>query len=246
MLDRPTYAQLAKPANLVSMQYKPAIWTLNSYYPTSYMGYALSNRSIYGCRLEPSVGKGAEGYEVEKYKRTIGSTTYEVARISQAGELLFANYCTGNGEDYTCYQVTPGADHPACIQTAEEVLASYKLIPNPFFGEAITPPNRWVCQDQAGTVGLCLISYSVPLNALAFNSDGEAWAVGDDGILLHRDGQTWKEVNSPATHPLYDLNFSSPVRGWAVGAGAEVGADVGLTSGLEEIKAKLMVPEALK
>lgn len=195
---------------------------LNSYYPTSYMGYSLSNRSIYGCKLEPSVGKGAEGYEVEQYKRTIGSTAYDIARISQAGELLFANYCTGTGEDSTCYQVTPGTDHVACTQAAEEVLATFKLIPNPFYGAVISAPNHWACQDQAGTVGLCLISYSVPLNALAFSSDGQTWAVGDDGILLHREGVTWAEVNSPASHPLYDLSFSSPVNAWAVGAGAEV------------------------
>jgi hypothetical protein len=222
LLDRPTNVQLAKPTNLVSMQYNPSVWMLNSFYPTSYMGYSLNHRAIYGCKLEPSIGKGVEGYEVEQYKRTYGLTTFEVARFSQAGELVFANYCTGSGEDHTCYQITPGADHADCIQAAEEVLATFKLIPNPFFGRVISSPNRWGCQDQAGMVGLCLISFSVPLNALAFSSDGQAWAAGDDGIILHREGQAWKEVNSPATHPLYDLSFSSPVNGWAVGAGAEV------------------------
>jgi hypothetical protein len=222
LLDRPTSAQLAKPANLVSLQYNPTIWMLNSYYPSSYMGYSLSNRSIYGCNLEPTVSKEAQGYEVEQYNRTIGSTTFKIARYSQTGELIFANYCTGSGEDNTCYQVTPGVDHAACSQAAEEVLATFKLILKPFFGEGISSSNRWICQNQAGTVGLCLISYSVPLNALAFSTDGQAWAAGDDGILLHRDGQAWKEVSSPATQPLYDLSFSSPVSGWAVGAGAAV------------------------
>jgi hypothetical protein len=222
MLDRPTYAQLAKPANLVSMQYDPSVWMLNSYYPTPTMGYSLSNRTIYDCRLEPSVGKGAEGYEVEHYNRPLGSTTFQIARGSQAGELLFANYCTGIGEDYTCYQVTPGADHTACTQAAEEVLATFKLISNPFFGDVSSSSNRWVCQNQAGTIGLCLISYSIPLNALTFTPDGQAWAVGDDGILLHREGQIWKEVSSPTSHPLYDVSFTSLANGWAVGDGAEV------------------------
>jgi hypothetical protein len=222
LIDRPTYAQLAKPANLVSMEYDPTAWTLNSFYPTSYMGYSLSNRSIYDCKLEPSVGKGAEGYEVEKYNRPIGSTKFEVARVSQAGELLFANYCTGESEDYTCYQMTPSADHAACTQAVEKVLASFKLIPNPFFGSVITSPNHWICQDAAGTVGLCLISYSIPLNALGFSPDGQAWAVGNDGIILHREGLEWKEANSSASHPLYDLNISSLTSAWAVGDGAEV------------------------
>ncbi len=221
LLDRPTYAQLAKPANLISMQYNPSIWMLNSYYPTSYMGFSLSNRSIFDCRLEPSVGKGVEGYEVEKYNRPIGSTPYQIARVSLGGELLFANYCTGSETDYTCYQMTPGVDHDACSQAAEEVLATYKLIPNPFFS-VNSSTNRWMCQDQAGPVGVCLISYSVPLNALAFSPDGQAWAVGDDGIILHREGPIWKEVSSPAIHPLYDLSFSSASSGWAVGEGAVV------------------------
>ncbi len=222
LLDRPTYAKLVKPANLVSLDYDPTTWTLNSYYPTSYMGYSLSSRSIYDCKLEPSVGKGAEGYEVEKFSRPIGVTKFEVARVSQAGELMFTNYCTGEGEDDTCYQMIPGADHAACTQAAEDVLASFKLVPNPFFGTTTTPTNHWICQDAAGTVGLCLISYSIPLNALGFGPDGQAWAVGNNGIILHRVGVEWKEASSPAIHPLYDLSIPSLTSGWAVGAGAEV------------------------
>lgn len=222
LLDRPTYAQSVKPANLVSLEYDPRDWTLNSFYPTSYMGYSLSSRNIYDCKLEPSVGKGAEGYEVEKYSRPIGATKFDVARVSQAGELLFANYCTGEGEDYTCYQMTPGTDHDACTQAAENILSSYKLVPNPFFGSVTTSANHWVCQDAAGTVGLCLISYSVPLNAMGFGPDGQAWAVGNNGIILHREGVQWKETSSPAIHPLYDLVITSLTSGWAVGDGAEV------------------------
>jgi len=222
LLDRPTYAQLARPEKLISLQYDPAVWQLGSYYPSSYMGYALTSRAIYGCKLEPSVSKEAEGYLVEQYRRTFGSTSYQVARISQAGELLFANYCTGDGQNETCYQVTPGDDHEACIAAAEEVLASYTLLPNPFFTSLEDAPNRWVCQDAAGRVGLCLISYSVPLNALAFTSTGQAWAVGDDGIIFERLGQSWQQESSPATHPLYGLSFSGASDGWAVGDGGEV------------------------
>jgi hypothetical protein len=222
LVDRPTYAQLAKPENLVTLEYDPRVWQLNSYYPTTYMGYSLTNRSIYGCKLEPSVGTGAEGYEVEHYNRTFGSASFLVSRVSQAGVLIFANYCTGDGQDYTCYQVTPGDNHEPCIAAAEEVLSSYALIPNPFFGSVDSAPNRWICQDAAGTVGLCLISYSVPLNALAFTSTGQAWVVGDDGIIFQRLGQVWQQVDSPALHPLYGLSFPGSTSGWAVGDGAQV------------------------
>jgi hypothetical protein len=222
LVDRPTYSQLAKPANLVTMEYDPSLWSLNTSYPTAYMGYSLTHRSIYECKLEPFVGQGAEGYQVEHYSRTFGSTAFEIARVSQAGALVFANYCTGEAEDYTCLKMTPGDDHEACTKAAEAVLTTYQLIPNPFYGSVITSPNRWACQDTAGTVGLCQISYSVPLNALAFTPDGQAWAAGDDGILLHRLGQAWSETSSPARHPLYDLSFSSALSGWAVGDGAQV------------------------
>lgn len=204
------------------MEYDPSTWTLNTIYPTSFMGYALNNRSIYGCKLEPSVGRGAEGYQVEHYSRQFGASTFEIARVSQTGVLQYANYCTGEGEDYTCYQVSPGDNHEGCIAAAESVLGTFELEINPFYGNIDKSPNRWTCQDAAGTVGLCLISYSVPLNALAFTPDNQAWAAGDDGILLHREGQTWKEVTNPATHPLNDLGFSSATDGWAVGDGAEV------------------------
>jgi hypothetical protein len=222
LVDRPTYAQPDKPANLVAMEYDPSVWLLNTSYPTAYMGYSLTHRSIYDCKLEPSIGQGVEGYEVEHYSRTLGTTAFEIARVSQAGLLIFANYCTGDGEDSTCYKMTPGDNHEACTKTAEEVLASYKLVPNPFFGSVSTSPNRWACQNAAGTVGLCQISFSTPLNALAFTPNGQAWAVGDNGILLHREGQAWSETHAPASYPLYDLSFSSPVSGWAVGDGAQV------------------------
>ncbi len=222
LIDRPTYAQLAKPANLVTLKYDPVIWSINTSYPTILMGYSLVHRSIYDCKLEPLVVKNTEGYQVESYSRPLGSTKYEIARLGQSGVLSFANYCTGEGEDHTCYQLSPGADHGACTEAAEEVLSTYKLIANPFYAAVPESPNHWLCQDQSGTEGLCQISYSVPLNALAFTGDGRAWAAGDDGLLYERTGTAWSEVASPSTHPLYDLSFSNPGDGWAVGAGAQV------------------------
>jgi hypothetical protein len=222
LLDRPTYSTLAKPANLVSMQFDQSIWSLNTSYTTSYMGYSLTHRSNYGCMLEPSMGESTEGYQVEGYKRPLGATSFQITRVSQAGALVFTSYCTGEGEDSTCYKMTPGNDHEACTAASEAVLATYQLIPNPFFGALVSSPNHWLCQDQAGKEGLCQISYSIPLNTLAFTKNGEAWVGGDDGILYHLSNQVWSEATSPSTHPIYDLSFSSPTDGWAVGDGAQV------------------------
>ncbi len=222
LIDRPTSAQLGRPANLVSMQYDPLVWSLTSYPGTPYLQYALSSRTNYGCKLEPSVGIITEGYQVEEFNRPLGAATYQVVRVSDASTLLYTNYCTGASEDATCYQMTPGTDHAACTQASEAVLATYELIPNPWAGSVDNAPNRWICQDAAGTVGLCLISYSVPLNAMAFTADNRAWAVGDDGIMFMLDNQLWQQVDSPVTHPLYDVGFSSLSSGWAVGDGAEL------------------------
>ncbi len=101
------------------------------------------------------------------------------------------------------YRITPGDDHEACTQAAEEVLCHFKLIPNPFYGNVMASPNGWACQDAAGTVGLCMISYSIPLNTLGIAARRRTGmgGAGDDGILLHREGQTWTEISSlPRIH----------------------------------------------
>jgi hypothetical protein len=221
LVDRPTNSQLAKPASLVTMQYDPLVWSLNTSYAGDFMGYSLSHRFIYRCQLEPIIEPNSEGYQVEQYNRPLRATTYQIDRLSQEGVLVFADYCTGEGEDATCYQVNPGDDHEACTQAAEAVLSTYKLVSNPFFEQVLASPDHWTCQDASGTTGLCLISYSVPLNALSFGPGGQAWAVGNDGLMFHLEGINWKETSSPTTHPLYDLSFSSQSNGWAVGAGAQ-------------------------
>lgn len=222
LIDRPASALLAKPANLVTLEYDPNLWMLNSYYASDFMGYSLGSRTVYGCKLEPVVPQPAEGYQVENYSHQFGASKFDVTRLSQASELSYADYCTGAGEDATCYRMTPGDDHTACTAAAETVLSTYKLVPNPWFGRLISSSNHWVCQDASGTPGLCLISYSVPLNALAFTPGNSGWAAGDDGLLLQQEGTTWKEADSPASHPLYDLAIASLSSGWAVGDGAQL------------------------
>ena len=222
LLDRPASSTLAKPADLVSMQYDLSVWSLNTAYIGPYMAYSLAHNTNFGCQLEPSTGTGTEGYQVENYTRPLGSTEYSITRLSQAGVLAFTSYCTGEGQTATCYQLTPGTDHEGCSADAETVLATYELIPNPFFGPLAESPNQWSCQDQSGTQGLCQVSFSIPLNTLAFSTYGEGWIGGDDGVLYHLTNQVWSEAVSPSTHPIYDLSFSSPTDGWAVGAGAQV------------------------
>ncbi len=55
------------------------------------------------------------------------------------------------------------------------------------------------------------------LNALAFLSPSEGWAVGDAGAILHWDGAAWSPVLSPTDLNLAGVAFASPTDGWAVG-----------------------------
>ncbi len=222
LVDRPTHSSLLKPASLVSMAYDPTSWSLGSAYPTTFMGYALTSRSMYGCSLAPVVEPATEGFQVEKFDRPLGATSFEISRMSQNGVLASTAYCTGEGEQRSCYQVSLGTDHEACLKAAEEVLAGYQLITNPFFDQVPSSKTHWTCTDASGAPGLCAISYSIPLNTLAFTNDGGAWAGGDDGVLYQHLGSQWVKAASPASHPIYDLAFSSPQDGWAVGAGAQV------------------------
>ncbi|HLV99528.1 MAG TPA: hypothetical protein VKT82_12715 [Ktedonobacterales bacterium] len=47
--------------------------------------------------------------------------------------------------------------------------------------------------------------------------DGEAWAVGYDGTLLHELGGIWTQEASGTTDDLYGIAMISPTEGWVVG-----------------------------
>jgi photosystem II stability/assembly factor-like uncharacterized protein len=222
VLDRPTYATLARPTRLISLEYDPLSWALHTTYPASFMAYGFTHRLIYNCKLEPVIPGDAGSYLVESYSHPLGATTFEIDRLSQDGVLAFATYCTGDGEDRTCYRLTPGDNHATCQQDAEAVLSTFRLDTNTFLDPLLAAPNQWLCQDQADVEGRCTVSYSVPLNTLAYTANGDGWAAGDDGRLYQLSGTQWSEVASPSSHAIYDMSFSSPTDGWAVGEGAQV------------------------
>ena len=51
-----------------------------------------------------------------------------------------------------------------------------------------------VIDTQGGRFAAC--EENTPLFAIAGNSQGQAWAVGDDGIILHFDGNQWQRESS--------------------------------------------------
>jgi photosystem II stability/assembly factor-like uncharacterized protein len=55
------------------------------------------------------------------------------------------------------------------------------------------------------------------LNDIKTLAANDAWAVGDEGLLLRWNGTEWATVTSPTTYDLYAVDFVTPSDGWAVG-----------------------------
>lgn len=55
------------------------------------------------------------------------------------------------------------------------------------------------------------------LNSVSALPDGEAWAVGSAGIILHEQNGIWTQVLSPTRAALMGVAMVSPSEGWAVG-----------------------------
>ncbi|NLY14312.1 MAG: glycosyl hydrolase [Gammaproteobacteria bacterium] len=59
---------------------------------------------------------------------------------------------------------------------------------------------------------------NTPLFAMDGNSQGQAWAVGDNGLILHFDGQNWQQEDSPSQVNLRAVLCSSDNNVYAAGA----------------------------
>ncbi len=60
------------------------------------------------------------------------------------------------------------------------------------------------------------------VNNLTANPAGDlnslnAWAVGDAGVIVYWNGNSWATVSSPTTANLYSVVFNNDTNGWAVG-----------------------------
>jgi len=63
-------------------------------------------------------------------------------------------------------------------------------------------------------------SFPAPLRALVWLNGANIWAVGDSGLIVHRDGSGWHQLNSPVAGA--NLNaiqmFGNGEEGWAAGS----------------------------
>lgn len=67
-----------------------------------------------------------------------------------------------------------------------------------------------------------LTNFSQDLFGLSFADATHGWAVGADGLILHWDGQQWRQQSSPTSNRLRAVAMVSTAEGWAVGDGKTI------------------------
>jgi hypothetical protein len=74
--------------------------------------------------------------------------------------------------------------------------------------------SGWECYEEGGPA-----CYGT-LNAVDILPDGEAWSVGNGGMILHSVDRVWNQAVAPYLYgdwTLYDIDMVSATEGWAVG-----------------------------
>ena len=93
--------------------------------------------------------------------------------------------------------------------------------------------RRWVRWIVLAALALvlagCTPAYGPDLSAqtylygVATTPSGDAWAVGENGTILHFTAGTWRQVVSPTQADLYAVTLVSAGEGWAVGLDVAAG-----------------------
>ena len=89
---------------------------------------------------------------------------------------------------------------------------SSSSVTNDAGGDVVVTPQSgtWVWQSDAP---------SGQLNAIWASAANDAWAVGDDGLMIHWDGSAWSVVDPATTNHINGIWGSSSSDVWAVGGG---------------------------
>jgi hypothetical protein len=95
-----------------------------------------------------------------------------------------------------------------------------------------TPGEGWAvaaAQNQNGqSIGEILVCHAgrwriaqtlpgVVPHALALDTHGDGWAVGDNGVILRLHGGRWSQVASPTSDPLVSVSIAPDGQTWAAG-----------------------------
>ncbi len=80
--------------------------------------------------------------------------------------------------------------------------------------ENMSSLGNWTCWDD-GTIDPC---HNFSLYSVSMTSKQNGWAVGENGSILHWDGQKWTMITSPTAENLNAVQMRNASDGWAVGS----------------------------
>lgn len=124
---QPTYAEESEPGFDFRVEYDISRWALIQ----NETGFpALVHRDLPYCQIIATAGRGLpRGWTVESTFRTIGVLEFEVAVVSQGGQVQFVNYFGRSGQIVTGFQVSFLEQMETCLADAETVFATLTSAP---------------------------------------------------------------------------------------------------------------------
>lgn len=123
----PTYPGDSTPGFVFRVSYDPDLWALT----TDQFGFpALAHRSISGCVISPTSGRGLPATTtVEHDMLNVNSVTFDVSIVSENGVRKFVTYTGGDGTVITAFVVDFTEDVQTCLVAAVGVLSTLTSIP---------------------------------------------------------------------------------------------------------------------
>jgi len=123
----PTYPGDSTPGFVFRVFYDPELWALT----TDQFGFpALAQRSIPGCVISPTSGRGLPATTtVEHEMLNVNSVTFDVGIVSENGVRKFVTYTGGDGTVITAFVVDFTEDVQTCLVAAVSVLSTLTSVP---------------------------------------------------------------------------------------------------------------------
>ncbi len=122
----PTYLADSQPGFAFRVSYDPSLWANTV---DAYGSPALANRTIPGCMIAPTAGRGLPlNGTVDHAVRRIGAISFQVNTAYVNGVRQFVNYVGGDGVVSTGFQVSFAEPADQCLSQAESVLGTLKAV----------------------------------------------------------------------------------------------------------------------
>lgn len=123
----PTYPGDSTPGFVFRVSYDPDLWALT----TDQFGFpALAHRSIAGCVISPTSGRGLPATTtVDHDMLQMGAVTFDVGIVSENGVKKFVTYTGGDGTVITGFVVDSVEELEECVADAVDVISTLASVP---------------------------------------------------------------------------------------------------------------------